>query len=289
LHVAQALSAPAATSDRVRETNKLTLGYRTDAQPFSYEDAAGAPAGYSVTLCQLIADQLKAELGIPTLAVEWVPVTLAERFNAVVQGKVDLLCGADSITLTRMKEVAFSIPIFPSGIGAALRADAPALLRQVLTEGKPPPRPIWRDAPARTVLERKTFAVVSGTISENWLAGRLNEFQLAATIAPVSSYEAGIEQVLDRSADVFFADRAILYVAAKRSRAAEDLVVLERLFTYEPLGLAFARGDDALRLVVDQTLSRLFRSKDLPDLYAKWFGKPDERAIEFFRRSAIPE
>ena len=286
---AQAGASAASTWDRVRETNRLTLGYRADAQPFSYRDASGAPTGYSVTLCQQVAEQVKAELGMPKLAVEWVPVTLADRFAAVAQGKVDLLCGADAATLTRRKDVDFSIPVFPSGMGVILRADAPAALREVLAEGEPLPHPIWRASPARTVLEKKIFSVVAGTAGESWLAGRLNEFQLDAKIAPVTTYEAGIQRVLDGSSSAFFGDRPILLVAAKRSSSAEDLIVLDRLFTYEPLALVLARGDEDLRLVVDRTLSRLFRSKEFPDLYAKWFGKLDDRAMSFFRQSALPE
>jgi ABC-type amino acid transport substrate-binding protein len=55
--------ASAATLDRVKAAGKLTLGYRTDAQPFSYRDSSGAPAGYSVALCQKIADQVKPNWG----------------------------------------------------------------------------------------------------------------------------------------------------------------------------------------------------------------------------------
>jgi ABC-type amino acid transport substrate-binding protein len=288
LTAAQIAPASAATLDRVRETGKLTLGYRTDAHPFSYQDQPGAPAGYSVALCQKIADQVKADLGLPTLAVEWVPVTLADRFNDVKQGKIDLLCGADTATLTRMKDISFSISIFPGGIGAMLRADAPPPLQELLAEAPPPSHPVWRGSPARTFLEKKTFSVVAGTSSESWLAGRLKEFQIDAIVVPVASYEAGIQRVLNRSSDVLFGDRAILLEAAKRS-SSEDLIVLDRLFTYEPLALGLKRGDDDFRLLVDRTLSQLFGSAELGKLYAKSFGKPEESALTFFRLSALPE
>ncbi len=283
----QAGSASGATLDRVRQTSNLTLGYRTDAQPFSYREASGTPAGYSIALCLKIVDEVKAELKLSSLAVEWVPVTLADRFKDVQQDKVDLLCGADSATLTRMQEIAFSIPIFPSGIGAMLRADAPRLLRQVL-EGPPPSHPIWRGSPARTLLEKRIFSVLAGTTSEGWLAGRLKEFQLDATVAPVANYEAGIQRVLNRGSDVFFADRPILLDTARRN-ASEDLIVLDRLFTYEPIALGFKRGDEDFRLVVDRALSRLFRSEGFRYLYGKWFGMPDESATTFFRLTALPD
>ena len=230
---------------------------------------------------------MKAELALPALTVEWVPVTLEDRFQAVQQGKVDLLCGADTATLTRRKDVSFSIPIFPSGIGAILRADAPVQLRDVLA-GRPSSGPIWRGSPAR-ILEKKTFSVVTGTTSASWLADQFDKFQIDATVAPVDSYQAGIQRVLDRSSDVFFGDRPILYDAAEASSSAADLVVLDRLFTYEPLALALARDDEDFRLVVDRSLSRLFKSGGFKDVYVKWFGEPDDSAAIFFGLSALPE
>jgi polar amino acid transport system substrate-binding protein len=234
-----------------------------------------------------VADEVKAELGLSELALEWVPVTAEDRFGTVAQGKVDLLCGADTVTLERRKQVAFSIPIFPSGIGAILRADAPAALQDVLT-GQPPSGPIWRASPAQ-ILQAKTFSVVKGTTSESWLSERLDKFQLTATVVPVESYDAGIKRVLDRSTDVFFADRSILLDSAAESPSASDLVVLDRLFTYEPLALALELNDDAFRLVVDRKLSHLFRSGSFRDLYVKWFGAPDESVLDFFRMSALPD
>ena len=147
LTTAQPASAASANLDRIKEEGKITLGYRADAQPFSYRDRSDKPAGYSVALCQQIVDQVKAELGLASLTVQWVPVTLADRFDDLKQGKVALLCGADTATLARRKEVAFSIPIFPGGIGAMLRNDASSALRDILAEAPPPAHPIWRGSP----------------------------------------------------------------------------------------------------------------------------------------------
>jgi putrescine:ornithine antiporter len=74
-----------------------------------------------------------------------------------------------------------------------------------------------------------------------------------------------------------------------RSPSARDLTILDRQFTYEPIALAFARGDEDFRVVVDRALSRLFGSEEFGDFYAKWFGKPDQDARTFFRWSALPE
>jgi len=285
---AEAATGTVRTLDRVKQSGKLTVGYRTDAQPFSYRDESGNAAGYSVALCQKIAEQVKADLNLSNLTVEWLAVTMEGRFQALQEGKVDLLCEADSETLARRKDVGFSIPIYPGGIGALLRSDSSWRLRQVLTKGKAASGPLWRASPAQ-ILEQQTFSVIPRTTSENWLAGRLDKFQLTARVAPVASYEEGIRRVLDRSTNVFFGDRVILLEVAKRSPSKRDLIVLDRHFTYEPIALALQRGDEDFRLLVDRTLSRLYASEDLRFLYAKWFGEPGEFALEFFRISALPE
>ena len=288
LTLAAAGPASAGTLDRVKSTGHLRLGYRADARPLSYADESGKPAGYSVALCERIAAATKAELGLPDLSVEWIPVTIESRFRAVQQGDVDVLCGAETATLARRGEVAFSIPTFPGGIGAVLRADAPARLKEVLS-GRPAEfRPYWR-ATAGQLLQAQTFSIVSGATSESWLSGRLKDFQLTAQVVPVGGYEAGVKGVLDRSSNVFFGDRAILLDAVKRSASVQDLVVVGRSFTYEPLALALGRGDEDFRLIVDRTLSRLYRSGEIGALYAKWCGEPDETALTFFRLNALPE
>jgi polar amino acid transport system substrate-binding protein len=287
LPLLQAAPASAATLDKVRHANKLTLGYREDARPFSFKDRSGNPTGYSIALCQQVADEVKSELGGANLTVEWVPVTLNDRFDAVAQGKVDLLCSADTVTLERRKQVSFSIPVFPSGIAAMLRSDAPRALQDVLA-GRPASGPIWRASPAQ-ILQDKTFAVVKGTTGEAWLSGRLNDFQLPATVVTVDSYDAGIKSLLDRNANVFFGDRPILMDAAAESASAADLVVLDKQFTFEPIALALPRNDDDFRLVVDRSLSRYFASDAFLDTYVKWFGTPDPVQVTFFRQSALPK
>src|SRR4051812_21320194 len=143
---AQAATEGAGTLDRVRQTGKLALGYNPDARPFSYKDESGNAAGFAVALCQKIAEQVKTELAGKDITVEWVPVS---GLSEVQHGKIDLLCAAQTETLTKRKDVAFSIPIFPGGVGAIVRSDSSRRLREVLTEGQAASQPIWRASPAK--------------------------------------------------------------------------------------------------------------------------------------------
>ena len=275
-------TSPGGTLDRIRDTGRIKLGYRTDARPFSYRDESGAAAGYSIALCEQIAGAVKSELRASTLTVEWVPVAAPDRFRAVREGLVDLLCEADTVTLERRSEVAFSIPIFPGGIGALLRSDAPPRLREVLSGRGQTFRPTWR-ASASQVLRARAFTAITGTTAEGWLAGRINDLKVLTTVSPVSTYDAGVDALLARRVDALFGERAILLDAARRHDGGRDLVVIDRLFTYEPLALALAPNDEPFRLFVDRTLTRFYASGSLGALYTKWFGEPDESAVTFFR------
>jgi polar amino acid transport system substrate-binding protein len=286
-----AAAAPALAAgalDKAREAGKLTFGYRTDTRPFSYADEAGKPAGYSVALCQQVADAAKAELKLPSLAVEFVPVTAANRFDALQQGQIDLLCGTATPTLERRAGVDFSIPIFSAGIGAVVRADADRRLRDALADRPDPEHPIWRGSPG-LFTERVLFAAVGGTTIERSLVDRLKARRIEVTVTPVADYGAGVQMVLDRRAAALFGDRPVLLDAAKRGPAAGQLLVVERSFTHESLALAMRRGDDAMRLLADRTLSRLYRSKDFASLYISHFGAPDPAALEFFQSVALPD
>lgn len=283
---AAAAGAPT-TIERIRQTGRIRFGYRTDARPFSFRDSYGNPSGYSIALCQLVGEIVKSELALSSLAVEWVPVTVTNRFQSVQHGDVDLLCGADTETLRRREDVAFSIPIFPGGVGALLRADAPIRLKEILA-GRPMNLVTWRGASGQ-LIQAQRFVVVKDTTAAPWLASRLNSFHLTGDVTPVDSYDAGIQALLARNADVFFGDRAILIDALARHPQASQLTLLDRQFTYEPLALVFAKGDDAFRLIVDRTLSRLYASGDTNNAYLKWFGEPNDESAAFFRWNTLPE
>ncbi|HEV7364524.1 MAG TPA: amino acid ABC transporter substrate-binding protein [Gemmatimonadales bacterium] len=280
-------AGPQPTLTRVQKTGILKLGYRTDARPFSYRDEAGKPAGYSVELCQTLAEAVNGELGKPVKA-EWVTVSSEDQLRAVQQHDVDILCGAQSVTLERRKQVEFSIPVFPGGVGVLVRSDAPRQLRNILAGKARDYTPTWR-AVALNILREQVFATVPGTTAEEWVKQRGKELQVESKIIPVPSYDAGVQAVLERQASAFFGERAILLDAARRNKSARSLSVLDRLFTYEPLALAIGRDDEDFRLVVDRTLSHLYASPAFVEAYEKWFGEPDETTITFFRWNALPD
>jgi ABC-type amino acid transport substrate-binding protein len=248
----------------------------------SYRDPAGNAAGYSVALCRKIADELKSELGLQNLGVEWVPLSPATGLPSVQQGKVDLLCGSDSASLTNREKVSFSLPIFPGGISALLRTDAPRALQNALEERPVPYKPIWRASPF-SPLQHRTLSVVAGTPAVDWAKERASKLKLIAKLDMVASYDAGVAKVVSGESDVLFGDRAMLLALAKRSKDTSKLRVLARHYTYEPLSLALARNNDDFRLLVDRALVRIYASPKFGEGYTAAFGAVDADTIEYFR------
>src|SRR5262245_39718583 len=97
--------ARADTLDRIKSANTVVFGFREDARPFSFKDDAGQPAGFTVALCEKVAEALKAELNLPNLATKWTAVSLSDRIAAIKDGQIDVFCGADQETLEARKEV----------------------------------------------------------------------------------------------------------------------------------------------------------------------------------------
>jgi ABC-type amino acid transport substrate-binding protein len=275
--------------DKLRAGAPLQVGYRADARPFSYRDESGLPAGYSVDLCHRMIDTVKSEPGLSGVTATWVPIAAGDRFGALESGKIHVYCGADTVTAERKNQVAFSLPIFPGGIGALVRADSPTRLREVLLNGgrdnaaapggsaQPP-----KQEDVQTLFMR-AFTAVTGTTSAAWLRSRIKDFGVQAFVLPVETFDRGVDQLLGNKTDAFFAERAMLLDTVRRHPSGRMLAVIDRFYTQESLALSFPRGDDAWRQLADRTLSRIYASGEVSNVYEKWFGPLDEPTREFFR------
>lgn len=287
---AQTVAAPmqGSTLEQVRSTGKLTLGYLAEARPLSYRNESGNPDGYAVALCRGIAAIVKAELNQPSLSVQFVQVG-ADAIDALRDGRIDLLCAPAQPTLSRREKVSFSIPIFASGNSVMMRKDAPAAFRDLIEERSPDEGPLWRGSPRLQVLNERNFAVVGGTSAERLTRERKQELRVTSVISPVPDLDSGVQRVLDGRSDAFIAERSVLLDVAKRHPSGDQLIVADRLFDHEALALAMRRGDEDFRLLVDKTLSRLYRTGRIDGIYERHLGKPNAVTRGWFRLVAEPE
>ena len=76
---------------QIQGTKTISVAYRTDALPFSYEESDKKAAGYTVDLCRSIIGVIERQIGVSPLQVKWVPVTTQNRFSAISSGQADML------------------------------------------------------------------------------------------------------------------------------------------------------------------------------------------------------
>ncbi len=100
--------------EKIKRTGELNAGVRKDAIPFGYVNKKEKWTGYSVDLIHLIHKRLEKELNQP-IKLNLREATIDSRFRIVQRGDVDIMCGATTITQTRLKRVDFSVPFFMTG------------------------------------------------------------------------------------------------------------------------------------------------------------------------------
>jgi len=237
---------------QIQETKTISVAYRTDALPFSFEDTDKKPTGYTVDLCRSVIAVIERQIGVSPLQVKWVPVTTQTRFSAIASGQADMECGASTVTLGRMKEVAFSTLTFLDGTGLLIRS---AMAGNSLKD-----------------LAGKKIGVIAGTSNERALNEALKSNVLSATVVKVSSREEGLEQLQAGALDAFASDRVLLLGLILKAKTPKDLALLGDALSFEPYAIALPRGDWAMKQAVDAALSQIYRSNALPDIYNRWFG-----------------
>lgn len=261
--------ATAGALERI-QNGKIKIGYREDAAPYSYKNAIGEAAGYSVDLCRAVVAQLKTQLELSEISITYVPVTSNTRFKAVQNGQIDLLCGAATATLARRDLVDFSIPIFIDGAAVLTMADGPKNFSS---------------------LKGQKIGVLEATTTESLLRNIVERTDLDSEIVTVPNHSDGREKLEEGEISAYFSDRALLVHLAAQSSQAKALHVGTRYFSHEPYALAMKRGDSDFRLAVDRALSRIYRSDNISAIFDNAFNgaKPSDILKAMYLVSALPD
>ena len=247
-----AVPGGAQTLDTIRKNGAIRLGYIDGAVPFSYADANGAPAGYSVDLCRAVAEGIAEQLKLPRLKTQWVKLTVQNRIAAVRSRKVDVECSTATWTLTRQKLVDFSLITFVDGGSVLMKVDSSA--RKLGDFGG------------------KRIAVIGGTTTERALRESLKRSLVAAELVMIKTRDEGLGLLRQGQVDGLASDRTTL-IGVVVSRAGGDAFkLLEEDFSIEQYALMLPRGDADFRLAVNRSLARLYRSGDIRRVYDRWLG-----------------
>lgn len=267
----QASVAVAGTLDDIRGSGTVRLAYRQDAPPFSYVAGnAAAPAGFIVDLCRAVVSGIGKQLGID-LKEAYVPVTSADRFDAITNNKADLLCEATTQTLKRRETVSFSIPTFVDGASFIIQPSGPKDIQS---------------------LNGKKVGVLTGTTTEAELRHALAAKQVNAEIVPAKTHQEGLDAVEKGAVSAYFGDRGILTFLLMNAKEPANLLLADAYLSVEPYALAMRRSDEEFRLAVDRQLSSIYRSGQIARIFGATFGpsvQPSPILLGLYATAALPE
>lgn len=256
----------------LKTSGVIRMGYLEDAPPFSARGASGPPEGFSVELCARVAAAIGREIERPDLRVEWVPVTLADRFEAVAKGRVEIECSTSTWTFSRQKSVEFSLMTFVDGGTILIRNDS--------------------DFSRVRDLAGKRVAVMRNTTTQRSLADVLQRREMTAEIVLFDDAEAALAALRSGAVDGYASDRVKLLGTALGAQGAGGFRLLDEDFSMEPYALAMHVGDPGFRIAVNRALAAIYRSGDISIVYERWLaplGKPSLLLDALYYLQRIPE
>ncbi|CAN5443164.1 transporter substrate-binding domain-containing protein [soil metagenome] len=228
--------------DDIMAKKLITIAIPTDSAPYGFVGTDLKPQGLDVDTAELIA----AKLGVK---IELVPVTSANRIPYLQTKKADLVISTLGKNPDREKVIDFTIaysPFFQAIFGPkALVVKTPADLagKSVgVTRGAMEDQEVGKIAPAGVDIKR--FEDMNGT---------------------VSAYAAGQVQLMGVGASV-----AGNFMAKNPQVSTEYKLLLKESPNY----IGVAKGEDKLRLKVNEIITAAKASGELNKLSLKWLGRP---------------
>jgi len=239
------------TLKKVKDSKTVTLGYRESSIPFSYVNKVGEPIGYSMDLCNAVVDEVSKELEGVEIAVKYQKVTAETRIPAVQSGEVDLECGSTTANFERKKEVAFSPIFFVAGTKLLV--------------------PLSSEITSYRDLRDKTVVVTAGTTNEAAVRAISDKQHLGIKFLVGKDHAESFAMLKEGQADAFATDDVLLYGLVATTKSRDQYHVVGEYLSYDPYGLMYRKGDPEFAAIVDRTFSRVAQSRELVQLYNKWF------------------
>jgi ABC-type amino acid transport substrate-binding protein len=259
------------TLQRIAKTKTVTIAYRTDAVPFSYEDK-GQPAGYTVDLCKRIVASLEQQLKVQPLAIKWVPANVQNRLDFIRKGEADLECGTTTATLSRMEQVDFSNPVWVDVTGLLVRK----------SDG----------ARGLGSFAGKSIAAIANTPNQRALEDALKKGFVNAKVVPAKTYEDAIALLETGKADALAAGKTMLGGMGGKVKDPSLYELLPDEIGYDPYAIVMPLGASGLRAAVNRALSQIYDSDAIGGIFRGTFGptaKPGTALLIMYRLNTYPE
>lgn len=227
--------------DAVRQRGKLLCGVNTDLLGFSVRTETGVWAGLDVDFCRAVAAAVLEDAD----KVELVPIETNERFDALKDGRIDVLSRSTTWTMNREVDLGltFAGVLYFDGQGFMTRDDRGLVSAQQLSGSK--------------------VCVEAGTTTEKNMAYFFKAHQVEAQTISLPTREETLKAYAEGTCDTYSGDRSALF--SDRASFAEPAMhtILPEVISKEPLGPAVAGGDEEWAAIVRWSLAGLINAEEV--------------------------
>ncbi|MGW0994925.1 glutamate ABC transporter substrate-binding protein [Streptomyces sp. NPDC002520] len=232
------------TWTRAKKRGYLRVGVKED-QPYLGErdPASGVYSGFDIE----IAKMLGASLGFPADRIRFRTIASANRETALQNGQIDTYVGTYTINDNRKKLVGFAGPYYMAGQSLLVRRNE-------------------NDIHGPEDLDGKRVCSAAGSTPYQ----RIKEQFPKAILVAYDTYSVCVDNLLTYQVDAVTTDDAILIGYA--AKVPRELKVVGKPFSKEPYGIGVPRGDNALRLALDDALEARERNGDWKKAYEATLG-----------------
>jgi glutamate/aspartate transport system substrate-binding protein len=251
---APVLAQDSGTLKKIKDTGTITIGYRDASIPFSYLNDQQQPIGYAMDICGKIVDAVKTKLNMPNLKVALNPVTSSTRIPLMANGTIDLECGSTTNNAERKKQVDFGMTYFVIKYRYVAK----------------------KSANMNTIADLKGQTVVStaGTTDIKALNELNSAKNMGMNILSANDHPAAFLMVETGRAKAFLMDDILLAGLVANSKNPSEFHISSDSLGVEPYSLMLRRDDPEFKKLVDDTMTKLFKSGEIEKIYNKWFMSP---------------
>ncbi|MFI2758435.1 glutamate ABC transporter substrate-binding protein [Streptomyces echinatus] len=232
------------TWTRAEKRGHFVVGAKED-QPYLGEKdpATGTYSGFDIE----IARMMSASLGLPPRTIRFRTIASANRETALQNGQIDYYVGTYTINANRKKLVGFAGPYYMAGQSLLVRKDE-------------------NDIHGPQDLAGKRVCSAAGSTPYQ----RIRTDYPKAVLVAYDTYSVCVDNLLTYQVDAVTTDDAILIGYA--AKAPGELKVVGKPFSEEPYGIGVPRGDNALRLALDDALQAREKNGDWKKAYDATLG-----------------
>lgn len=241
------------TLAKIKQSGKVIIGYRESSDPISYI-VAGKPMGYAVDICNNFANELKKDLKMPNLKVEYKAVTSSTRIPEMLAGNIDMECGTTTNSIQRQQQVSFSTNYYATEVRMAVKANAPI----------------------KTIadLNGKAVATTQGTTSDKYIKMSEKGENINVNNIYGKDHSDSFAMMASGRAAAFVMDDNILAGLIAKSSNPKEFKIVGPILSSEPYGIMLPKDDPAYKAIADKVVTTMWKNGQMAALYKKWFQSP---------------